>query len=112
MSDIFFNKGLNISGSSSSLVDLYQAPTDKKAVVIGLQVANAGTSTSSNANVSVALYDNSEAAQYYIIRNAVIPPTTSLEVISGKLVLESGDKIVVGNDNISDTSYIISVMII
>ena len=93
----------------TTVTDCYTAPADG-ATVIGLSVANAGTSAAITCDVQ--LYDASESSNQdrYLIRAAPIGVGSALAVVGGdqKVVLENGDKLKVTASAVADV--IISVL--
>lgn len=79
--------GVALSGSPSTLLSAVSGET----VVIGLVVANVGTSTDT---ITVYIEDNATPAnQYHLIKAAPIPMGSTLSVLDGKVVLGSGDSV-------------------
>ena len=69
----------------------------KAHVIIGLQVANVGTST---ATVHAYLYNGS--ADIYIAKSVPIPVGATLSLLDGKIIAEVGDIVKVESDVIID----------
>ena len=68
----------------------------KAHVIIGLQVANVGTST---ATVNAYLLDASKSnAEIYIVKSVPIPVGATLSLLDGKIIAEATDQIHVTSD--------------
>ena len=75
----------------TSAVDVYECPASTKAIVLLAQVAN---TTSSSAAATVQWTDSSNsAAVTRLLAVTPIPANQGRGALSGKLVLEAGDKI-------------------
>ena len=76
----------------TTIEDIYEAPADKTAIVLELDVANV---TNMIVTASVTVIDSSDSnASTYLIKNAPIPTGSALQVVSGqKIILEALDKI-------------------
>jgi hypothetical protein len=91
-------------GLSTSI--LYTAPAGYTGVVLLSQVTNKGSSTH---NMSY-FYRRSSGADIDIVRNLSIPAGDTANLLNGKLVIESGDKLGIIGNNASDMDFIASVM--
>lgn len=83
----------SVSTSSGSPTDVYTANNGSavNSILIELDVANTGNAAVS---ATVLIYDSSATASYHVVKNAPIPPGSSLKVVSGqKIVLNGDDKI-------------------
>ena len=83
----------SVSTSSGSPTDVYTANNGSavNSILIELDVANTGSAAVS---ATVLIYDSSASASYHVVKNAPIPPGSSLKVVSGqKIVLNGDDKI-------------------
>ena len=75
----------------TSVADVYTCPASTKAIVLLAQVSN---TTASSAAVTVQWTDSSNSAVVTRLMTATtIPSNQSMSSLSGKLVLEPGDKI-------------------
>lgn len=75
----------------TSAGDVYECPASTKAIVLLVQVAN---TTSSSATATVQWTDSSNsAAVTRLLTGTPVPANQSMSALSGKLVLEAGDKI-------------------
>lgn len=84
----------------------YTAPAGYTGVVLLSQVTNKGTST----HTMTYIYRRSSGSDTEIIKNLSIPAGDTANLISGKLVVESGDKLAINGSNASDLDFIASVM--
>ena len=106
MANTFNNSAQTSIGTSP--VEVYATGANKKATVIGINVANIiGT----NITCDIYLEDNLGQA-YYIVREAVIPTGSSLAAIGGdqKLVLVENNRILVSASDANSADAIISVL--
>lgn len=69
---------------------IYTAPTDYTGIVLMAQVSNIGAS---NADVTFSHFDTSASSQTELLKNFTIPPNDAASMITGKLVLETGDSV-------------------
>jgi hypothetical protein len=83
------------SVSNSALEDIYTAPASAlSTVLIGCLLSNK-SSTSMTADVKIATNSTSgeDADDVYLVKEVVVPPGISLEIIEGKVVIGPSDKI-------------------
>lgn len=80
-------------------------PIGSTLTVIGLTCANTGLTTT---EVSVVIYDQHLGNSYYLVKNAPIPPGSSLSVLDGKVVLETGNKLAVSTSISGSIDAIVS----
>ena len=70
---------------------VYTAPGSKDSIILELDIAN---TTSSAVTASAEVLDSSAGTDAFIVKDAPIPSSGSLQVISGqKIILETGDSI-------------------
>jgi len=101
-------KNANVAAIGNSFTTIYTAPADG-AYFFQFNLAN---TDAAGIQVSVRVYDSSEADASYLIKNIPIPNGSSLEIINGqKIVLESGDYIEVKCDTASKTVDVISSLV-
>lgn len=70
---------------------IYTAPAGYTAIVLNAQAANV---KSPNADVTVTLKLDKGGVENVLIKELVIPPNDAANLATGKLVLQSGDKLV------------------
>jgi hypothetical protein len=70
---------------------IYTAPAGYTAIVLNAQAANI---KSPNADVTVTLKLDKGGVENVLIKELVIPPNDAANLATGKLVLQSGDKLV------------------
>lgn len=88
MAEVFVNARAVLG---TSAVDVYECPASTKAIVLLAQVSN---TTSSAATATVQWTDSSNSAAVTRLLTATpVPANQSMSALSGKLVLEAGDKI-------------------
>lgn len=79
---------------------LYQAPQGVTSIVIMSQVSNIDNLNASPANihdVTMWHYQSKSGSFTHLIQNFAIPPQDAASLISGKLVLETGDQLYVSS---------------
>lgn len=96
------NFGSTNSRLTDSTLTTVISATSNKQIMVGCLVANTGTSA---INVDVVLNDGSN--DRYLIKEAPLPIGSSLEVISGKVVIPSGGAVKVKSDNASGNADVI-----
>jgi tryptophanyl-tRNA synthetase len=103
MANTFKNYVAADVGTSASTIITAAAAT----TVIGMTVANLTTSP-----ITVSVYVTISAADYYVVKDAVVPAGGSLVPIGGdqKLVLETGDALKVISDTATSADVIASVL--
>jgi hypothetical protein len=105
MANTFKNARLVIQSTAG---DVYTCPSATTAVVIGCQVANV---SAADEEVNVWWTDSSGSnAVVRLVKDAIIPAKASLAPISGKLVLEAGDKIRAQGQTNDDAEITVSVL--
>ena len=96
----------NFNSATASLTDstltTVKTTTSNKQIMIGCLVANTGGSA---ILVDVVLNDGSN--DRYIVKSAPVPTGSSLEVISGKVVIPNGGAVKVKSDNGSGNADVI-----
>lgn len=90
------------AGTSNSTV-VFTANTTSGSSISMIQVAN---TTSSNVTVSVRV--NPSGTLYYLANGLVLPPNTSLGLISGTLNLQYNGTIVIFSNTASAVDFVIS----
>ena len=79
------------SAVTTSDVDIYTAPVGITAIILMAQVSNMNTATPADKWVTAAHFDGSTSR--YLVMQFDIPSYDSVSVLTGKLVLESGQSI-------------------
>jgi len=79
--------------SSTSVTDVYQAPTSTNAVSVVLSVMCANVNGTASADISIIKTDSSNTIQSYLSFTTPVPADTSLEVVANKIVLKAGEKL-------------------
>jgi hypothetical protein len=79
--------------STTSVTDVYQAPTSTGAVSVVLSVLCANVNGTASADVTIVKTDSSNTVQSYLAYTIPVPADTSLEVVANKIVLKSGEKL-------------------
>lgn len=107
MTEYLFNRGYNTSGSCG-WTDIYTTPTTRRSILTSFVAANSSGSSGNSVYISSRLWDTSGSAGYNLINEAEVPIGTSLEMISGKIVLEEDDKIQIAQSSSGSASFILS----
>jgi hypothetical protein len=94
---------------STSPTEIYTAPVGYTGVVLLAQVANIG-SNSQDITFSHQRSVVGVAVTTEMLKNYPIPANDTANMLSGKLVLESGDKLVLSGSNGADLKFIASVL--
>ena len=96
------NFGSTTASLTNNTLTTVKTTTANKQIMVGCLVSNTGTAS---INVDVVL--NNGSADRYIIKNAPIVQGSSIEVISGKVVIPSGGSVKVKSDNASGLADVI-----
>jgi len=96
-----------VVGTASSIV--YTAPIGYTGVVLLAQVANVG-SNSQDISLSHQRSVVGVAVTTEILKNFPISANDTANLLSGKLVLESGDKLVLSGSSSTDLKFISSIL--
>jgi len=101
---------LNIFQTITAVVDLtstevYTAPTGYTGVVLLAQVANIGSTTE-----DITLLHRRSATDTELLKNFPISGNDTANLLTGKLVLESGDKLVLSGSNASNLKFVTSIL--
>ena len=99
MANNFYSTTASLTDSTLTTV---KTTTSNKQVMIGCLVSNTGTSS---LLIDVVLNDGSN--DRYIVKEAPVPVGSSLEVISGKVIIPSGGAVKVKSDNGSGNADVI-----
>ena len=101
---------LNVFQTVTSVIPItptiiYTAPVGYTGVVLLAQVANVGSSTQ-----SITFVHRRNSTDTEILKDYPIPVNDSSNLITGKLVLESGDKLVISGSTSTDLKFIASIL--
>ena len=94
-------KNATDTGVGTSFSTAYTVPASTTAVMIGMTVANLGTS-----QISIEV----KCASTYLVKDAAIPSGSSLSVLDGKIILEAGDTVEVKSDTAASADVIVSIL--
>lgn len=98
-----FQTVTTVVGTSPTVV--YTAPVGYTGVVLLAQVANIGLSSA-----DVTLIHRRSSTDTEMLKNYPISASDTANLLSGKLVLESGDKLVLSGSNGTDLKFISSIL--
>ena len=90
---------------SASPTVVYTAPVGYTGVVLLAQVANVGASSA-----DVTLIHRRSSTDTEMLKNYPISSSDTANLLSGKLVLESGDRLVLSGSNGTDLKFIASIL--
>ena len=79
--------------TSTSVTDVYQAPSASGAVSIVLSIMVSNVDGVNAADISIIKTDSSNTEQSRLAHTIPVPADTSLEVVANKLVLKAGEKL-------------------
>lgn len=101
---------LNVFQTITAVVDtssteIYTAPVGYTGVVLLAQVANIGATSE-----DVTLIHRRSATDTEILKQYPIPGNDTANLLSGKLVLESGDKLVLSGSDNTNLKFVASVL--
>lgn len=101
---------LNVFKTVTSVVDtsptvIYTAPVGYTGVVLLAQVANVGTTSE-----DVTLVHKRSTTETRMLKEYPISANDTANLLAGKLVLESGDKLVLSGSNATDLEFIASIL--
>jgi len=85
--------------------EIYTAPVGYTGVVLLAQATNVGDSTK-----TVSLSHKRSSTTTEIVKTFPIEPSDTGNLLSGKLVLETGDKLVLSASDINDVKFIGSIL--
>ena len=91
--------------SGSNLI--YSSSIDVSTIVLSTQITNI---VNTNKSVSVIVQKSASNSQIILIKDAVIPPSESLNPLSGKLVLERYDQLIMTTNSGSTLDVVLSVL--
>lgn len=89
----------------TSATEIYTAPVGYTGVVLLAQVTNIGATSE-----DVTLVHRRSATDTEIVKEYPIPANDTLNLLSGKLVLESGDKLVLSGSDATNLKFIASIL--
>lgn len=88
-----------------STVGIYTAPIGYTGVVLLAQVTNTGSSTH-----TISFGYRRDGVDTEVIKNLAIPASDTANLLSGKLVIETGDTLTIVGSNSTDLKYISSIL--
>ena len=90
---------------STSEVVVYTAPVGYTGVVLLAQCTNTGTSTH-----TVTLHFRRDWSDVPLISAIPVPANDTVNLLAGKLVLETGDSLVTNGSNATDLKFLTSIL--
>jgi len=101
---------LNVFQTVTAVVDtsatvIYTAPVGYTGVVLLAQVANIGATSE-----DVTLVHRRSATDTEMLKNFPISASDTANLLSGKLIIEAGDKLVLSGSNASNLKFIASIL--
>jgi len=92
---------------TTSDVQIYTAPTGYTSVFLLAQAINTGTVTR---RITFSYYDSTDTTTTPIVNSFPVPAGDTVNLLPGKLVLETGDKIAVSVDAGTDMKFLSSIL--
>jgi hypothetical protein len=90
---------------STSATEIYTAPVGYTGVVLLAQVTNVGSTSE-----DVTLIHRRSSTDTRMLKEYPISANDTANLLAGKLVLESGDKLVISGSNGTDLEFIASIL--
>jgi hypothetical protein len=90
---------------SLSATEVYTAPVGYTGVVLLAQVANIGSTSE-----DITLLHRRSATDTELLKEFPISGNDTANLLTGKLVIESGDKLVLSGSNASNLKFVISIL--
>ena len=90
---------------SLSATEVYTAPVGYTGVVLLAQVANIGSTSE-----DITLLHRRSATDTELLKEFPISGNDTASLLTGKLVIESGDKLVLSGSNDSNLKFVISIL--
>ncbi len=82
------------SVSNSALEEIYTVPSNTTSVIVGGILSNISSSIiTADVQIVTASTTGENGDDVYLVKTVQIPSGSSLEIIEGKVVLETGDKV-------------------
>ena len=101
-------KNAIVAAVGTTAANVYTTPTANTSIVIGLDISNV---SAADITANVIIRDHSASTNAFLVRNALIPVGTNLNVVSGqKIVLEAGDFIQVQSTAASSLNAVGSIL--
>ena len=91
--------------ASTNPVGIYTAPVGYTGVVLLAQCTNMGSST-----YTMTLQFRRDGTDVPLISEVPIPPNDTANLLSGKLVLETGDSLVTNGSNATNLKFLTSIL--
>ena len=89
----------------------YTVPASTTTIIIGLTISNiTGNSITVDAQIVSTTNDVTTKVSSYIGKDLPIPSGSALDVLAGKVVLQTGDTIVVQSDTLASVNISMSIM--
>jgi hypothetical protein len=79
--------------STTNTTTIYQAPGTAGNVGVVLSVMVANVNGTASADITVSKTTSGDALQSHLVYTVPVPPDTSLEIISNRIILRAGEKL-------------------
>jgi hypothetical protein len=106
MANTFKNRTLDLTDSYQDLIPAVASSTTT--IVLGMRATNVDGTNS--ADIDVEFTDSDGSTKALLASTMPVPADSSLEVVSGKFVLETGDKIQAKASAASDIEMFVSML--
>lgn len=90
---------------SASLTEVYTAPVGYTGVVLLAQVANIGATSQ-----DVTMLHRRSSTDTEMLKQYPVAGNDTINLLAGKLVLESGDKLVISGSNATNLKFVASIL--
>jgi len=102
----------NVSNASATSTMVLNCPSgnSSRCILIGVQLCN---TTSSEITATVVLYDQSENSENVLVKDAVLPASSMLDVLGGsKIILEEQDQVRVYSNTASACNAFVNYLLV
>jgi hypothetical protein len=90
---------------STSLTEVYTAPVGYTGVVLLAQIANIGATSQ-----DVTMLHRRSSTDTEMLKQYPVAGNDTINLLSGKLVLENGDKLVISGSNATNLKFVASIL--
>ena len=102
----------NVSNASATPTTVLNCPSgnSSRCILIGVQLSN---TTSSEITATVVLFDQSETSSNILVKDAVLPSASMLDVLAGsKVILEEQDQVRVYSNTASACNTFVNYLLV
>lgn len=95
---------------TTSDVSIYTAPIGVASIVLYAQAANVSNDATYLVNFKHTRLVGDIPVDFEIVKAAPVPPNDALNMVSGRLVLETGDELKLSGNTTGDVKVIVSIL--